>query len=302
MPPQRLACRRLDEKDRLLGRSFLPFYPSREEHFRMATLIADTACVEPNADIADDVEVGPYCVVGPDVKIGRGTRLIAHACIQGVTTLGEGNVVHPFAVIGGEPQDVSFRGSATRVEIGDQNVFREGVTIHRGSEKEQGVTRIGSYNLLMVNVHVAHDCVIDDRVIIANNTILGGHGHVESYVTISGGVGIHPFVSVGSYSYIGALSRIYHDVPRFMIIDGNPSKVRCINVVGLRRNGIGAPAISALHEAHRLIYRARMTVVQASEILESHGHSCPEVKSLLEFVETQHLGKHGRARERWRTA
>ena len=127
-------------------------------------------------DIADDVEIGPYCVIGPDVKIGRGTRLIAHACIQGVTTLGEETSVHPFAVIGGEPQDVSFRGSPTRVEIGDNNVFREGVTIHRGSEKEQGVTRIGSNNLLMVNVHVAHDCVIDDRVIIANNTILGGHG------------------------------------------------------------------------------------------------------------------------------
>ena len=218
----------------------------------MATLIADTACVDPRADLADDVEVGPYCVIGPDVTLGRGTRLIAHACIQGWTTLGEGNVVHPFAVIGGEPQDVSFRGSQTRVEIGDHNVIREGVTIHRGSEKEQGVTRIGSNNLLMVNVHVAHDCVIDDRVIIANNTILGGHGHVESFVTISGGVGIHPFVSIGSYGYVGALSRIYHDVPRFMIIDGNPSKVRCINVVGLRRHGISPEAIAALHEAHRL--------------------------------------------------
>ena len=123
--------RKIDVEDR----SFLPFFPGREEHFRMATLIADTACVDPRADIADEVEVGPYCVVGPDVKIGRGTRLIAHACIQGMTTLGEGNVIHPFAVIGGEPQDVSFRGSATRVEIGDHNVIREGVTIHRGQRK-----------------------------------------------------------------------------------------------------------------------------------------------------------------------
>jgi UDP-N-acetylglucosamine acyltransferase len=267
----------------------------------MATLVADTACVDPRAEIADDVEVGPYSVIGPEVKIGSGTRLIAHACIQGMTTLGEGNVIHPFAVIGGEPQDVSFRGSTTRVEVGDHNIFREGVTVHRGSEKEQGVTRIGSNNLLMVNVHVAHDCVIEDRVIIANNTILGGHGHVESFVTISGGIGIHPFVSIGSYSYVGALSRIYHDVPRFMIIDGNPSKVRCINVVGLRRYGITPTAIGALHEAHRLIYRAKMTVSAAAEILESHGHLCAEVKSLLEFIENQHLGKHGRARERWRT-
>ena len=126
-------------------------------------------------------------MIGPDVTIGRGTRLIAHAVIQGIATIGERNVIHPFAVIGGDPQDVSFTGSPTSVEIGDQNVIREGVTIHRGSEKEQGLTKIGSRNMLMVNVHVAHDCVIDDRVIIANNTILGGHGHVESFVTISGG-------------------------------------------------------------------------------------------------------------------
>ena len=149
-------------------------------------------------------------------------------------TIGEENVIHPFAVIGGEPQDVSYRGTETRVEIGDRNVIREAVTIHRGSEKEQGLTRIGSNNLLMVNVHVAHDCQLGDRVIIANNTILGGHSHIESFVTISGGVGVHPFVTIGAYCYVGGLSRIYHDVPRFMIVNGNPSKVRCINVVGLR--------------------------------------------------------------------
>jgi UDP-N-acetylglucosamine acyltransferase len=267
----------------------------------MATLVADTACIDPRAELGDDTEVGPYCIVGPDVTIGRGTRLIAHVCVWGVTTLGEGNVVHPFVVIGGEPQDVTFRGSATRVEIGDHNVIREGVTIHRASEKEQGITRIGSNNLLMVHVHVAHDCVLEDRVTIANNTILGGHAQVESSATISGGVGIHPFVTVGAYAYVGALSRIYHDVPRFMIVDGNPSKVRCINVVGLRRHGVSAESISALHEAHRLIYRARMTASHAADILESHGHLCAEVQSLLEFIEIQHQGKHGRARERWRT-
>ncbi len=189
------------------------------------------------------------------MTLGRGTRLIAHVCVLGVSTLGEGNVVHPFATIGSEPQDVSYAGTPTRVEIGDHNVIREGVSIHRASEKEQGVTRIGSHNLIMVHVHVAHDCVIADQVTIANNTILGGHTHIDSYATVSGGVGIHPFVSIGSYSYIGALSRIYHDVPPFMITDGNPSKVRCINVIGLRRRGITAEAISALHEAHRLIYR-----------------------------------------------
>ncbi len=268
----------------------------------MATLIADTACVDPRAELADDVEVGPYCVIGPDVTIGRGTRLIAHACIYGRTAIGEENVIHPFAVIGGEPQDISYRGTETRVEVGDRNVIREAVTIHRGSEKEQGLTRIGSNNLLMVNVHVAHDCQLGDRVIIANNTILGGHSHIESFVTISGGVGVHPFVTIGAYCYVGGLSRIYHDVPRFMIVNGNPSKVRCINVVGLKRNGLTSEAISALHEAHRLIYRAKMSASSAAETLESHGHLCPEVKSLLDFIESQHHGTHGRARERRRSA
>ena len=132
--------------------------------------------------------------------------------------MGEDNTIYPFVSIGGEPQDVSFRGSPTRVEIGDGNVIREGVTIHRGSEKEEGVTRIGSHNMLMVNVHVAHDCVVGDKIVITNNTILGGHTHIESIVTISGGVAIHPFVTIGSYSYIGGL--VAHLPRRASIHDG----------------------------------------------------------------------------------
>jgi UDP-N-acetylglucosamine acyltransferase len=268
----------------------------------MATLIADTACVDPRAELAEDVEIGPYCVIGPEVRIGRGTRLLSHVCLSGVTTLGEGNTLHPFCVIGGEPQDYSYRGSPTRVEIGDHNVIREGVTISRGSEKEEGVTRIGSHNYLMANVHIAHDCQLGDRVTIANGTLLGGHVHVESYANLSGGVGIHHFVTIGAYSFVGGQSRIFHDVPRFMLVDGNPSKVRCINIVGLKRNGITDEAIDALHEAHRLIYRAKMGVEQAEEILQAHGHFMAEVEALLQFVRAQHAGKHGRARERMRVA
>jgi len=266
----------------------------------MAVLVADTASIDPRAEIADDVEIGPYCVIGPDVKIGRGCRLVAHVCILGRSTLGEYNTVFPFATIGCEPQDLSYKGGDTRVEIGNHNTIREHVTIHRASEKEQGLTRIGSHNLLMVNVHVAHDCCVGDRVIIANNTSMGGHSHIESSVIISGGVGIHPFVTVGSYSYTGGMSRIYHDVPPFMIVDGHPSKVRCINVVGLRRHGFSAEAIAALSEAHRLIYRGRMASTQAAALLEEHGHNGPEVQRLLAFIENQNQGKHGRARERWR--
>jgi UDP-N-acetylglucosamine acyltransferase len=266
----------------------------------MTVLIAETASVDPRAEIAEEVEVGPYCVIGPDVKVGRGTRLIAHVCLLGVVEMGEGNVVSPFAVIGGDPQDISYKGTPTRVEVGDRNVIREGVTINRGTEKEDGVTRVGSHNLLMGNVHVAHDCNLGDRITIANGTMLGGHVRVESHVSLSGGVAVHPFVTIGGYSFVGGQSRILHDVPRFMLVDGNPSKVRCINVVGLKRNGVSTESIDALHEAHRLLYRARMNATQAAEVLESHGHLASEVKSLLEFIEAQHAGKHGRARERWR--
>ena len=268
----------------------------------MATLIADTACVDPRAELADDVEIGPYCIVGPQVRIGRGTRLIGHVCLAGVTILGEHNLISPFAVIGGDPQDVSYQGMPTRVEIGDHNIIREGVTINRGSEKEDGITRLGNHNFLMATSHVAHDCKLGDRVTIANGSMLAGHVHVESHANISGGVAVHHYATIGSFSFVGGQSRIVHDVPRYMLVDGNPSRVRCINVVGLKRNGISAESIDALHEAHRLIYRAKMTAKHAAEILDSHGHLLPEVKHLLDFIQAQQDGKHGRARERFRRA
>ncbi len=264
----------------------------------MATMIADTACVDPRAEIAEDVEIGPYCVIGPDVKIGPGCRFLAHVCILGHTTLGEGNVVHPNSVLGGEPQDFTYKGEPTRLEIGDNNVFREGVTVHRGSCKESGATRIGSKNYFMANVHIGHDCDLGDRILIANNTMLAGHIRMHSQATVSAGVGLHQFVTVGALSYVGALTRIYHDVPPYMLVEGNPSKVRCINIVGLKRNGISAEAIAALHEAHRLIYRGRMAVKQAREVLETHQRIGPEVRNLLDFIENQQQGRHGRGRDR----
>jgi UDP-N-acetylglucosamine acyltransferase len=268
----------------------------------MATLIAETARVDPRAEIAEGVEIGPYCVIGPDVKVGTGTRLIAHVCLLGFVEMGEHNVVSPFTVIGGDPQDVSYHGEPTRVEIGDHNIFRESVTINRATEKEDGVTRIGSHNFLMATSHVAHDCKLGDRITIANGTMLGGHVHVESHASLSGGVAVHHYATIGGFSFVGGQSRIIHDVPRYMLVDGNPSKVRCINVVGLKRNKIGPEAIAALHEAHRLIYRAKTNAKIARETLEARGLLCLEVESLLEQIEAQHAGKHGRARERWRNS
>ncbi len=266
----------------------------------MATMIADTACVDPRAELDDDVEIGPYCVISADARIGRGTRLLSHVCVSGHVTIGAHNLIHPFCVLGGDPQDVSYQGTPTRVEIGDHNIIRENVTINRATEKEDGLTRVGSHCYFMAGSHVAHDCKLGDRVNIANGTMLGGHVHVESFASLSGGIAVHHYVTVGAYSFVGGQSRIYHDVPRFMLVDGNPSKVRCINIVGLKRNGISAEGIDSLHEAHRLIYRAKMSPRHAAEILASHGHDTPEVKSLLAFVEAQQEGKHGRGREKFR--
>lgn len=266
----------------------------------MATLVADTAHVDPHAEIADGVEIGPYCVIGPDVRIGKGTKLIAHVCVLGVTTIGENNTISPYVVIGGDPQDLSYHGAPTRVEIGDNNIIREGVTINRGTEKEDWVTRVGSNCYFMATSHVAHDCKLGDKITIANGSMLGGHVHVESNASISGGVAVHHYTTIGGFSFIGGQSRIVHDVPPYMLVDGNPSKVRCINVVGLKRNGITPDAVDALHEAHRLIYRAKMNVKHAAEILESHGQICPDVQRLLTFIQAQNDGKHGRARERFR--
>ena len=163
----------------------------------MATMVADTACIDPRADIADDVEIGPYCVIGPDVHDRPGHAADRPRLHPRAHQLGEDNVVHPFAVIGGDPQDYSYKGEPTRVEIGDRNMIREAVTIHRASDKEEGVTRIGSNNYLMASTHIGHDCVLGDRILVANNTMFAGHIHVESFATISGGVGLHQFVIGG---------------------------------------------------------------------------------------------------------
>lgn len=208
-------------------------------------------------EIGDDVDIGPFSVIGPHAHIGAGCRLHNHVTITGHVTIGEHNTIYPGVVIGGEPQDLSYRGSNTRVEIGDHNLIREGVTINRGTEKEDGVTRIGDHNFLMAYSHVVHDCRLGSHIVIANGTLLGGHVHVHDHASLSGAVAVHHYTSIGSYSFVGGLSRVLHDVPPFMLSEGNPARPRCINVVALKRNNFTPETINALAEAHRLLYRTR---------------------------------------------
>jgi UDP-N-acetylglucosamine acyltransferase len=268
----------------------------------MASLIAHNASIDPRAEIDDEVEIGAFCVVGPQVRIGRGTKLESHVTLMGRVTIGQNNHIFPGAVIGGHPQDISYRGSDTEVVIGDHNVIREGVTINRATEKEEGVTSIGSDNFLMACSHVAHDCRLGDRIIMANAVLLGGHVRVHDHASFSGAVAVHHYTTIGSYSFIAGLSRVLHDVPPFMLCEGMPARPRCINVVALKRNNFAAEAIHCLAEAHRLIYRAKVGLDHAREILRGNDQLVPQVNELLSFVQHQQEGKHGRALERRRAA
>jgi UDP-N-acetylglucosamine acyltransferase len=268
----------------------------------MATYVSDKAAVDPRAEIDLDVEIGPFCVVGPHVKIGRGTRLENSVTLMGHVSIGRDNHIYPGAVIGGEPQDVSYRGSDTRVIIGDHNIIREGVTINRGTEKEDGITSLGNHNFLMACCHIAHDCRLGNHIIICNGTLLGGHVQIQDHASLSGGVGVHHFATIGAFAFVSGHSRVLHDVPPFMLVDGHPSRPRCINVVALKRNNFSADAIHCLAEAHRLIYRAKVGLDHAREILRGNDQLVPPVNQLLSFIQTQQEGRHGRSRDRRRAA
>jgi UDP-N-acetylglucosamine acyltransferase len=268
----------------------------------MPVFVEQNAVVDPRAELDEDVRVGPFCVVGPQVRIGRGTHLINSVTVMGKVAIGEHNRFFPGAVIGGEPQDVSYRGTETEIVVGDHNVIRESVTINCGTEKESGITTLGSHCLIMAGCHIAHDCRVGSRVIMANATLLGGHVHVHDDATISGGVVAHHFSTIGSFSFTGGLSRVLQDVPPYMLAEGNPSRPRCINIVALKRHSFSADAIRALAEAHRLIYRAKVGLDTARELLRGSDLLVPPVTHLLSFLQNQHEGRNGRGRDRRRAA
>src|SRR5262245_8271631 len=264
----------------------------------MPTHLEPTAVVDPRAELDDNVRVGPFCVVGPKARIGRGTHLVNSVTVMGRVSLGQHNRIFPGAVIGGEPQDISYRGTETEVVIGDHNVIREGVTINRGTEKEDGFTTVGSHCFIMAGCHIAHDCHVGSRVIMANATLLGGHVHIHDDATLSGGVVVHHFSSIGSYSFTGGLTRVLADVPPYMLAEGNPSRPRCINIVALKRHDFSADTIRALAEAYRLIFRAKVGLENARELLRAGDMLVPEVTHLLSFLQHQHEGRNGRGRDR----
>jgi UDP-N-acetylglucosamine acyltransferase len=269
--------------------------------------IHPTAVVDSRAELADDASVGPLCYVGPGVKVGAGTRLISHVAVFGPTTLGADNEVWPHAVLGADPQDLKFHGEETVLTVGDHNVIRECVTLHRGTANGGGVTRVGSHNLLMVGVHIAHDCVVGDQVIMANNVTLAGHVAVQDYANIGGCVAVHHFVTFGRHCFVGGTSRIVNDVPPFMKVEGSPSRVRGVNTIGLARQGYPAEAIERLKDAYRRLFRGQNGedegappvghVAAALDHLEQAyaGDEC--IATLVQFMRNKMAGVYGRYRE-----
>jgi UDP-N-acetylglucosamine acyltransferase len=255
--------------------------------------ICSPSCIDPKAVIADDVEIGPFCHVGPDVVIGAGCVLHSHVVVVGHTTLGKNNHLHPNTVLGGPPQDKKYRGSPTRLEIGQNNIFRESVTIHIGTDKGGGCTRVGDNNMLMVNSHLGHDAQLGNDCILANNVMIAGHVVCGDHVNIMGGAGIHHFVTIGEYAYLSGASRIHHDVPPFVKVDG-ADQVRGLNTVGLRRAGFDAADIEALEDACRKLFYRQKPFARAMAEFNTNNGINPQVRKVVEFLRRRDLGRHGR--------
>jgi UDP-N-acetylglucosamine acyltransferase len=255
--------------------------------------ISPMSVVDPKAVIADDVEIGPFCVVGPDVTIGAGNKLISHVALSGLTTVGKNNVFFPTTVIGAAPQDKKYSGAPTRLEIGENNIFREAVTIHCGTEKGGWVTRVGSNNLLMINTHIGHDAQIGSNCTIANNVMIAGHVVCGDGVNMMGLVGIHHFVSIGDFAYLSGAARIHHDVPPFVKVDG-ADQVRGLNTVGLRRAGFSDQDIEALDAAVRRLFLRKKPFALVMKEFDTENGLNPQVKKMIEFLHRRDQGRHGR--------
>jgi UDP-N-acetylglucosamine acyltransferase len=252
-----------------------------------AMSVHPTAIVSPDAHIGRDVSIGPYAIVEERAVIGDGCEIRAHAVVKRYTTLGAGNRVHEGAVLGGEPQDLSFRDHETGLVIGDRNVIREGVTIHR-STKPGGTTVVGSDCFLMAYVHVAHDNRIGDRAILANNVMLAGHVEVGERAFLGGGAGVHQFCRVGRLAMVGGNAKVVQDCLPFVITDGHPARARGLNVVGLRRAGVAASQLRALEEAYRLLVRSGLRLEPALEKMPALQD--PLVDEMIAFVRASKRG------------
>jgi len=255
----------------------------------MSSRIHPTAIIDPSAVIGEGTEIGPYCVIGAGVELGANCRLLNHVTISGPSRIGSGNTFYSYGSIGQQTQDLKYVGEPTHLEIGDGNCFREFCTVHRGTAPGS-LTKIGNGGNFLSYAHIAHDCIVGDKVIFSNNGTLGGHVQVGDHAIIGGLTAIHQFCRIGKFALTGGCSKIVQDVPPFMIADGNPAIVRGINQVGMERNGFTPESIRGIREAYRLIYRSASNVQQACERITATLESTAEIQHLLEFITSSPRG------------
>jgi len=252
--------------------------------------IHPTAVVDPHAQLASDVEIGPYVIVGANVKIDAGTRIQSHAVIDGITTMGRGNSVFPFATVGTIPQDLKYRGEPSELIIGDNNTIREFASLNPGTVGGGMITRVGSQNLLMMYCHIAHDCIVGNRNVIANGATLGGHVVIEDNVIVGGLVGIHQFVRIGSGAILGAGSMVSKDVPPFCNATGDRAKLHGLNVEGMKRRGFDQAKIDAIHKAYRIVFRSKLKTNEALETIRKELPALQEIEQFASFIAASERG------------
>jgi UDP-N-acetylglucosamine acyltransferase len=256
-----------------------------------------TAFVAPGAVLADSVIVGPFCYIGPRVRVGEGTEFGPHVTVQGRTTIGEKNHFVGQSAIGGLPQDLKYAGEESALVIGSGNVIREFVTINIGTATGGWVTSLGDKNLVMACAHVAHDCVLEDEIILGNNVLLAGHVRIESQAIIAGGTAVNHFVTIGMMAMVGGMARVVQDLPPYMIVEGAPARARGLNVIGLRRRGRSPETVAQLREAFRKLLADETPRTLAMQEMEARTDLFPETKRLLSFLRDMERGFQGRYRE-----
>ena len=246
-------------------------------------MIHSTAVISPNAKIGENVTVGPFCIVGDDVVLGDNCVLESHVVIKGPSKIGSGNHFYQFTSIGEDCQDKKYAGEPTELIIGDNNIFRESVTVHRGTTQDKSLTQIGSDNLFMVNAHIAHDCVLGSHMVIANNVMLAGHVHVGDHTILGGGVAVHQFCKIGAHAFDGG-GGIVLRVPTYVMVSGTKHIPQGINSEGLKRRGFSKDAVMAIKRAYRKIYRAGLTIEEALAELKEPASTFPEVAEMVNFI------------------
>lgn len=247
-------------------------------------MIDAKAIVDTNADIAEDVSIGPFTVIGPEVQIGKGTVIGPHVVLKGPTSIGEDNHIFQFSSIGEDPQDKKYAEEHTRLEIGDRNTIREFSTIHRGTQQDHCVTAIGNDNLFMAYTHVAHDCQIGNHVIMANGASLAGHVHMGDYAILGGFTLVHQFTQIGQFSFSAMGSAITQDIPPYVMVGGRPTKPHGINSVGMERSGSSPEEIRMIRKAYKLLYKTNLRLEDAVEEIEDIAGECNEISNMVSFL------------------